>query len=76
MYCPRLIDSYLAEWASRKSRKPLLLRGARQVGKSSDRTAHRGESRNTGRNEKPLDFHAREKSQECRPMFVGELRRF
>ena len=35
MYYPRLIDSYLAEWASRKSRKPLLLRGARQVGKST-----------------------------------------
>ena len=35
MYYPRLIDSYLAEWASRKSHKPLLLRGARQVGKST-----------------------------------------
>jgi len=35
MYYPRLIDSYLAEWASRETRKPLLLRGARQVGKST-----------------------------------------
>lgn len=35
MYYPRLIDSHLAEWASRPVRKPLLLRGARQVGKSS-----------------------------------------
>ena len=35
MYCERLIDKYLLEWASRESRKPLLLRGARQVGKSN-----------------------------------------
>lgn len=35
MYYPRLIDSYLSEWASRKDHKPLLLRGARQVGKST-----------------------------------------
>lgn len=35
MYYPRFIDSYLSEWASRTSHKPLLLRGARQVGKST-----------------------------------------
>ena len=35
MYYPRLIDNYLLEWASRPSHKPLLLRGARQVGKST-----------------------------------------
>ena len=35
MYYPRFIDSYLAEWAARETRKPLLLRGARQVGKST-----------------------------------------
>lgn len=35
MYYPRFIDSYLSEWASRKMHKPLLLRGARQVGKST-----------------------------------------
>ena len=35
MYYQRLIDSYLSEWASRKAHKPLLLRGARQVGKST-----------------------------------------
>ena len=35
MYYPRLIDSYLQEWASRETHKPLLLRGARQVGKST-----------------------------------------
>ncbi len=35
MYCKRLIDKYLLEWASRDEHKPLLLRGARQVGKST-----------------------------------------
>ena len=35
MYYPRFIDSFLTEWASRKTHKPLLLRGARQVGKST-----------------------------------------
>lgn len=35
MYYPRSIDGYLSEWASRKTHKPLLLRGARQVGKST-----------------------------------------
>ena len=35
MYCKRLIDKHLLEWASREVHKPLLLRGARQVGKST-----------------------------------------
>ncbi len=35
MYYPRLIDAHLREWAGRVSHKPLLLRGARQVGKST-----------------------------------------
>ncbi len=35
MYYKRLIDSYLLEWKNRSSHKPVLLRGARQVGKSS-----------------------------------------
>lgn len=34
-YHKRLIDKYLLEWKTEPSRKPLLLRGARQVGKSS-----------------------------------------
>lgn len=34
-YYKRLIDSHLNEWALQQNRKPLLLRGARQVGKSS-----------------------------------------
>lgn len=35
MYYKRSIDHYLTEWASRSIHKPILLRGARQVGKSS-----------------------------------------
>jgi len=35
MYYPRIIDRYLLEWSQRSSHKPLLLRGARQVGKST-----------------------------------------
>ncbi len=34
-YIPRNIDKFLLEWKDDKRRKPLLLRGARQVGKSS-----------------------------------------
>ena len=34
MYFNRLIDRYLQEWAQAPEHKPLLLRGARQVGKS------------------------------------------
>lgn len=34
-YFPRMIDKYLSEWAESRTRKPLLLRGARQVGKST-----------------------------------------
>lgn len=35
MYYSRIIDSHLTEWAQRKEHKPLLLRGARQIGKST-----------------------------------------
>lgn len=35
MYYRRIIDEYLLEWAQKKEHKPLLLRGARQVGKST-----------------------------------------
>ena len=35
MYIQRTIDKYLLEWKNAPMRKPLLLRGARQVGKSS-----------------------------------------
>lgn len=43
MYCKRIIDNYLAEWASRMEHKPVLLRGARQTGKSTA-VRHLGES--------------------------------
>ncbi|MGM9694736.1 MAG: ATP-binding protein, partial [Alloprevotella sp.] len=43
MYYKRHIDKYLAEWASRESHKPVLLRGARQVGKSTA-VRHLGEA--------------------------------
>ena len=35
MYISRTIDNSLAEWAEDKNRKPLLLRGARQIGKTT-----------------------------------------
>lgn len=35
MYHKRQIDNYLNEWKTASARKPLMLRGARQVGKSS-----------------------------------------
>lgn len=35
MYYKRLIDTYLIDWKAQPNRKPLLLRGARQVGKSA-----------------------------------------
>lgn len=35
MYFRRLIDGYLEQWAKRSDHKPMLLRGARQVGKST-----------------------------------------
>lgn len=34
-YCKRNIDKKLLEWKASQRRKPLLIRGARQVGKSS-----------------------------------------
>lgn len=43
MYFNRLIDPHLHEWKESPRRKPLLLRGARQVGKSSS-IRHLGES--------------------------------
>lgn len=35
MYYERIIDKHLSEWAARSEHKPILLRGARQVGKST-----------------------------------------
>jgi hypothetical protein len=66
MYYRRLIDKYLSEWASRKDHKPVLLRGARQVGKST--AVH-----NLGKqfeNYVEINF---EKSEEMRTLFKGNL---
>ncbi len=43
MYFKRLIDEYLEQWARREDHKPMLLRGARQVGKSTA-VRHLGET--------------------------------
>ncbi len=43
MYYERIIDRYLSEWAARPDHKPILLRGARQVGKSTA-VQHLGET--------------------------------
>ena len=43
MYYERIIDRYLSEWATRPIHKPILLRGARQIGKSTA-VRHLGES--------------------------------
>jgi len=43
LYFPRQIDSVLAAWAAGDDRKPLVLRGARQTGKSSS-VRHLGRS--------------------------------
>ena len=43
MYYERIIDRYLSEWAARPVHKPILLRGARQVGKSTA-VQHLGET--------------------------------
>lgn len=43
MYFKRIIDGYLEQWAKKKDHKPMLLRGARQVGKSTA-VRHLGET--------------------------------
>ena len=34
MYMPRKIDKFLADWKSEQNRKPLIVKGSRQVGKT------------------------------------------
>lgn len=46
MYYPRIIDPYLKDWSARPVHKPLLIRGARQVGKSTA-VRHLGEQFNS-----------------------------
>jgi len=66
MYYPRLIDRYLLEWASRDDHKPLLLRGARQVGKSTA-VRHLGES---FEGFVEVNF---ERQVSCKELFKGDL---
>lgn len=66
MYYERLIDSHLLEWASRSEHKPLLLRGARQVGKSTA-VRHLGEKFD---NYVEINF---EKQPEYKELFRGNL---
>lgn len=66
MYFDRLIDKYLKEWKEKPERKPVLLRGARQVGKSTA-------IRNLGRS-----FHSFveinfERQPEYKSLFAGNL---
>ncbi len=66
MYFERIIDNYLKEWSERAIRKPVLLRGARQVGKSTA-------VRNLGKsfdNFIEINF---EKQPEYKTLFAGNL---
>ncbi len=66
MYYERLIDKYLSEWAAKDDHKPVLLRGARQVGKSTA-VRHLGESFD---NYIEVNF---EKNPSYKPLFQGDL---
>lgn len=66
MYYERIIDNYLSEWASRDVRKPVLLRGARQVGKSTA-VRHLGEQFDSY---VEINF---EKQPEYKKLFQGNL---
>ena len=66
MYYKRIIDGYLAEWAAKSDHKPLLLRGARQVGKSTA-VRHLGESF-----ESYVEINF-EKMASYKPLFEGDI---
>ncbi len=66
MYYRRIIDKYLQEWATRPTHKPILLRGARQVGKSTA-VRHFGE---TFDNYVEINF---EKQPEYKALFKNNL---
>lgn len=66
MYFKRLIDTYLEEWSRQTDHKPMLLRGARQVGKSTA-VRHLGEQFD---NFVEINF---EKQQEYKQVFKGNL---
>lgn len=66
-YYPRSIDKYLLDWKNEQRHKPLLLRGARQVGKSSA-------IRQLGTTFKYLVEVNFERDREIASVFTGNLR--
>lgn len=66
MYHARIIDNYLLEWSKKDTHKPLLLRGARQVGKSTA-VRHLGETFN---NYVEINF---EKMSSYKKLFEGDI---
>lgn len=65
-YIDRIIDKYLLEWKVEEDRKPLLLRGARQVGKSSA-------VRNLGKSFKYFAELNFEKQKAAKTFFQGDI---
>lgn len=65
-YIDRIIDKYLLEWKDQEGRKPLLLRGARQVGKSSA-------VRNLGKSFKYFAEVNFEKQKAAASFFTGDI---
>lgn len=65
-YFSRIIDKYLIEWKDDSTHKPLLLRGARQVGKSSA-------ARHLGKQFKYFAEINFERQREAKTFFSGDL---
>lgn len=65
-YITRIIDKYLIEWKDDSSHKPLLLRGARQVGKSSA-------AKHLGKQFKYFAEINFERQKEAKTFFMGDL---
>ena len=65
-YITRIIDKYLIEWKDDSTHKPLLLRGARQVGKSSA-------ARHLGKQFKYFAEINFERQKEAKTFFMGDF---
>ena len=65
-YITRIIDKYLIEWKNDSTHKPLLLRGARQVGKSSA-------ARHLGKQFKYFAEINFERHKEAKSFFMGDI---
>ncbi len=65
-YITRIIDNYLLEWKNDSTHKPLLLRGARQVGKSSA-------ARHLGKQFKYFAEINFERHKEAKSFFMGDI---